>query len=500
VSHLLNLYVNCVLILASSVHRVFGMVEYKPFVRLVGAVVLYPKYPLRWCRGTRDGIDFSKDDGFFAVTLAINSIIGEKLKSNSGEEADAGAGVDFSYTVQEVIPESEVHAHHDQLAALIPSRHRAALLDMLAGRPAYSPDETILASMLFAAILENDAIDDLALEIFGVLPSPTINNEGDSPFETSIATHLSKVGPVVEANSHIAWANTVKCLSSLGFMFLERLIFHTWTEGGQCIDVVPFEHFYNSSTFIQALGKSLTSFALQAQSHLHDASSIRDIFSVCIRRRYSSSRDANDCLPSTDSEKLICSLQNYYPSNLIDNASVLAGETVYVGAYIESSTSDLLLFNHDNEAAMCALQTTLHLRSLLNCIQEFYNRFVSNSDTRWSSRREFLSFQTTEEADYVILSIGGIQMTPPQEVGTDVDLQGRTCFRCTLPRKSRGNQDLIIGDNGMKISVGVNSDLELIMGPLELLVTKPKGDSSNRCTVLAVILLRSIIASATEVS
>jgi hypothetical protein len=481
------------------------MVEYKPFVRLVGAVALYPKYPLRWCgRGTRDGIDFSKDDGFFAVTLAINSLIGEKLKSSSGEEADAGAGVDFSHTVQEFIAEIEVHANHHQLAAdsgqLIPSRHRAALLDMLAGRPAYSSDETILASMLFAAILENDAIDDLALEIFGVLPSPTINNEGDSPFETSIATHLSKVGPVVDANSHVALANTVKCVSTLGLMLLERLIFHTWTEAGQCIDVVPFEHFYNSSTFIQALGRSLSSFASQAQSHLHDASSIRDIFSACIRRRYSSSRDANDCLPSTDSEKLICSLQNYYPSNFIDNASVLAGEIVYVGAYIESSTSDLLLFNHDNETAMCALQTTLHLRSLLNCIQEFYNRFISSSDTRWSSRRECLSFRTIEEADYVILSIGGIQMTPSQEVGTDIDLRGRTFFRCTLPRKSRGNQDLIIGDNGIKIRVAVNSDLELIIGPLELFVTKSKGDSSDRCTVLAVVPLRSIIASATEVS
>ena len=525
--------------LDSSIRRLFGMVEYKPFVRLVGAVVLYPKYPHRWCgsesgKGKSDGIDFSEDDGFFAATLAVNAIIGEKSKSGRGEEADAGAGggpiaaPDVACAAQESIGENKVlengasssggsnesndriRNHHRSVLDSghcsnqpIPNRHRAALLDMLAGHPAYSSDETILASMLLATILENDAIDDLALEVFGVLPSPTINNEGDSPFETSITTYLSKGWFMIDSTSHSSSTSTVECVSTLGFMLLERLIFHTWTEAGQCIDVVPFEHFYKSSTFVQALGRSLSSFASQAQSHLHDASSIREIFSTCVRRRYSSSKDVNDCPPPTnneDSEKLVCSLQSYYPSNFIDNASVLAGEIVYVGARIETVTGDLFLFNHDNEAAMCAVQATLHLRSLLTCIQEFYQRFTSNTSSRWYGRRESLSFCTTEEADDVMLSIGGIQVTPLPDFGTEIDLRGRKVFPCSLPRKARGVQEIVIDANGVKIGVTEKSDLVLVVDPLEIYVTKAKRDNPNRCTVLAVVPLRTIIASATEVS
>lgn len=523
------------------------MVEYKPLIRLVGMVVLYPKYLRRWSgsesgHGSSDGIDFSRDDGSFAVTLAINAMISKKTKSSRGEEADAGGGggsnatPDVARTAQESIGENEIHEtgasshggsnemdyrsletnsrgmrdYHQPVVdlghssdELIPNRHRAALLDMLAGHPAYSSDETILASMLIATILENDAIDDLALEVFSVLPSPTINNEGDSPFETSIATYLSKDFPVIDSNSHFSsTSSAVECVSTLGFMLLERLIFHTWTEAGQCIDIVPFDHFYKSSTFIQALGRSLTCFASQAQSHLHDASSIREIFSACIRRRYSSSKDVNGCPPSTnndDPEKMVCSIQSYYPSNFIDDASVLAGEMVY-GAQNESATGDLFLFNHDNELAMCAVQATLHLRSLLTCIQEFYQRFTSNTNSRWSSRRESLSFRTTEEADGVMMSIGGIEKTPLPEVGTDIDLRGRKFFHCSLPRKARGIQEVIIDANGMKIRVTENADLMLVVDPLEIYVTKAKRDNPNRCTVLAVVPLRTIIASATEVS
>lgn len=101
-----------------------------------------------------------------------------------------------------------------------PNQHRAALLGMLAGGgDVYSPDETILSTMLVATILENDAIDDRALELFGVLPSTLIQTTCSlSPFETAIAQHLSRHCSSVDPNVHVS--KTIECLSSLGMMLL----------------------------------------------------------------------------------------------------------------------------------------------------------------------------------------------------------------------------------------------------------------------------------------
>ena len=262
------------------------MIEYSPLVRLVGALVLHPKYPSRWCglgneAGVSGAADFARGDGFFVITTAINSMINETTAASGtrGEEADAGAGrqpnlsseskSQFQDTCSSKNQEDgrtleTVEQEHagtdlsmnpysigDSSNLLIPSRHRAAILDMLAGR--YSPDETVLASMLLATILENDAIDDYALEIFGVLPSPTVNDDGNSPFEQSIATYLTKDWTTVDSKSYLALGSAIESVSTLGMMLTERLVFHTWTEQGQCIDVIPFHHYFKSSAFIAAL-------------------------------------------------------------------------------------------------------------------------------------------------------------------------------------------------------------------------------------------------------
>ena len=464
------------------------MVEYKPLVRLVGAAVLYPRYPHRWC-AARDA-DISKDDSFFSVTLAINAMIGEKVISGKGgEEADAGAGGDEVRECQQPMEKSSGRIND----RLIPSRHRAALLDMLAGHVNYSSDETILGSMLLSAILENHAIDDLALEVFGVLPSPTENNEGDSPFETAIATYLSNDWNMVDSNLN-SLMSTVECLSTLGFMLLERLVFHTWTEAGQCMEVVPFDHCFKSSVFIQALASSLIYFSSQALNHLQDASAIRDIVSGLVRRRYLSSADINASPVGTN--MLVCSLQSYYPSNYIDNSSVLAGDIVRDGSHSDSDSGDLVLFNQDNEAALFSIQASIHLRSLLVSIHEFYQRFTSSKGSRLYNRRQFLSFNTKDEADDILLSIGGFRMTTLPEVGTDIDIQGRKVYHCSLPRKGRNTKERFMDVNGKKIVV--TEQLVLVVDTLEMYITKAKRDNPNQCTVLKVVPLRTIIASATE--
>lgn len=478
--------------------------------------MLHPMYPSRWCGidsidGANDARSFVGGDSLFSVTTAINSMINENTAASSRrEEADAGAGCQPNASGEE--PDTvdldplvtELSENSDKLSdnQLIPSRHRAAILDMIAGR--YSSEETVLASMLLATVFENDAIDDVALEIFGVLPSP-VNDDGCSPFESSIATYLVKDWSTIESTSYRPVGNAIECITTLGFMLLERLIFHTWTEGGQFVDVIPFHHYFKSSAYINALSSCLACFTSLAQTHLQDASSIREIFSDLVRRRYASTLDANNnpCA-SKESTKFVCFLQSYFPSNFIDNVSVLTGEIVYGGASNEDlPNGDLLLFNDDNEAAKFAVHATLHLRSILGCIQDFYQRFSFGSGSPWYSGGESFAFSTTEEADEILMSIGGIESIPLPNIGTDIDLRGRTFFLCSLPMKSKHvhsvNAEVIIGANGAKIAVTEKTDLVLVVDALHIYVAREKMDY-NRCTVLSVIPVRSIVASATEVS
>jgi hypothetical protein len=82
--------------------------------------------------------------------------------------------------------------------------------------------------MLCAAILENDALDDIVLDILGVLPS-----SGSSDFENAIATYLEGFIRTHESNSSAscqsAQVAAVEYISSLGSMLLERMVYHVWT-------------------------------------------------------------------------------------------------------------------------------------------------------------------------------------------------------------------------------------------------------------------------------
>lgn len=468
--------------------QLFGMVEYSPLVRMVAAVLLNNKYPQQWCSSTN--IDFGNDNGtggFFVVTSSINSMIKTGAEESSSvpsadQEADAGAG------------------GGDE--KLIPNLHRAALFDMLAGDDAHSSDDTILASMLVATVLENDAIDDEALDLFGILPSPTGNAEGNSPLEISIAKYLSQDWPQVDSDTSSSLSSAIECVSTLGFMLLERLIYHTWTESGQVMDEVPFDHQYRNSKLIQALNKALAYFATQAQSYLDDES-IYGICSDLIKQRW---RESPDSPRSNDGgTKLTCSLQSYYPSNHINSASVLAGD-VYVSTLCNKTSqpsSDLLLFNHDSEGIKLSLQASLHLRSLLGCIEDLHKRITlphSCINSRFHGEGDALSFRTIEEADDMLLSLGGIQAEASPEVGMEIDVRGRKFFVCSLPNKTKKNFDIVIDTDGAKIVVTEREDLVFVVDPHEIYLGKVKKDTRNkcRCQVLVVVPIQSIIACATE--
>ena len=528
------------------------MIEYSPLLRLVGALVLHPKYPCAWSCLEKDDktigqVDFSQE-GLFVVTSTINDMIKESMlasnnaketisDSQSKEEADVGAGERPTAAISNDIvaaaqqdPEKETqgkrtpssdcvnkiddhNSHHladdhertysgshNQYAA---NHHRAALLTTLAGGEdgchSCSFDETMLASMLLATILENDAIDDRALELFSVLPSPKGSIQL-SPFELSVAQYISQDWSTIDPSNYPLAIRTIECVSSLGMMLLERTVFHTWTEGGQCTEIVPFDHYYKSSKFVQALGTSLSHFALEVLAS--DINSNREAFSDLIRQRYSSSDVPDSPRSNEESTRMFCSLQNYYPSNLIDNASVLAGEMECK----ESSpfTMDRSLFNEQDKASKFSIQLTLHLQSLVGCVQDLYKRSTSSnkphstSNSRWSGKGESLSFLTTEEADEILLSIAGYRKDCPPKVGMIADLRGRKTFRCSLPRKSNAGRGNVKWD--IRIVAKEKCNLVLIVDPSEVCVTEATKEDPNKCTVLAVVPLRSIIASATEVS
>jgi hypothetical protein len=93
-----------------------------------------------------------------------------------------------------------------------------------------------------------------------------------------------------------------------------------------------------------------------------------------------------------------------------------------------------------------------------------------------------LSFCTIEEADDLLLSIGGVQTTRIPDVGTEIDLRGRKSFLCSLQNQMRRR--------------AFDKGLVLVVDPSEIYVARCKKGDINRCIVLAVIPLSTIIASA----
>lgn len=219
---------------------------------MVATALLAEKYPISWCTNARK---LGKGNAFFDVTPILQCMVaGGKVKT--GEEADAGAGGGSSkakaqdeansqenYRCKPALEsESEmdnraletaaaelnlveladkVEADHNQSSELAygPTHHRRSLKDMLSGKN--EQVEVILASMLFAAILENDAIDDRVLEALGVLPSSE-----PSSFECAIAeclnTRISSGGAFDQRDqSDGELATAIKYVSSLGIMLLE---------------------------------------------------------------------------------------------------------------------------------------------------------------------------------------------------------------------------------------------------------------------------------------
>lgn len=108
------------------------------------------------------------------------------------------------------------------------------------------------------------------------------------------------------------------------------------------------------------------------------------------------------------------------------------------------------------------------------------HRHITNK--RWYGEANVLSFCTIEEADELLLSIGGVQTTCVPDVGTDIDLRGRKSFPCSLQHNQKRRR--------------TEKGLVLVVDPSEIYVARCKKGDANRCNILAVVPLSTIIASA----
>lgn len=230
---------------------------------MVATALLAGQYPASWYdhNNRRTG---SCDD-FFTVTPVLQRMATGN-KSKEREEADAGAGGGSSKAKAQDemgMPYHENEQSHQLKSALKPSsemdhneietaaaelnrnelaervelscnesggmlfasnHHRSSLLNMLSGK-SHSVQVTTQAALLFAAILENDAIDDHVLETLGVLPLSE-----PSPFECAIAEYLETriVGANFASDTQYQneLATATKYLGSLGLMMLEVSLLH----------------------------------------------------------------------------------------------------------------------------------------------------------------------------------------------------------------------------------------------------------------------------------
>jgi hypothetical protein len=231
---------------------------------MIAAALLAENYPVAWYnKGSNRGVG----EDFLAVTPILQSMVTGHPVKKVGEEADAGAGGKsraprYNQAQDEVTNESledtnqqshllkaslkssemdhraletaaaelnlnelankvelNCNDHSGQTYTYESNHHRSSFLDMLAGR-SHSTSVSILASMLFAAILECDALDDVVLETLGVMPSSE-----SSPYETAIADFLQHHLCIQKLDGHALFAKEIatalKYMSSLGIMFLE---------------------------------------------------------------------------------------------------------------------------------------------------------------------------------------------------------------------------------------------------------------------------------------
>ncbi|KAL3790031.1 hypothetical protein HJC23_011387 [Cyclotella cryptica] len=514
----------------SFVTHFLGMVEYYPLVRMVAAALLSEKYPQAWCQHNDNTLIRGND--FFVVTPILHSMV--TSESPRREEADAGAGgsntaqsnrdnrniaqedmhpslsraddqnqqrkpsmkasemdhraletAAAELNLNDLADQVELHCNeHQQLdMPCVSNSHRTSFLKMLAG-DSHPAEVTILACMLFASVLENDAIDDNVLEALGVLPSSE-----SSPFEQAITSFLENYISTHEFDLNVPFQRTVvtamEYISSLGIMLLERTVYHTWAEDGSCLDEVPLNHYYLSSKLIKALQSSLKYFSTYSLK-LSKCDATKDLFAdyieTEIRQRYSRTELESPRLSHHEPKITVtCCLSDYFPSNFVD----------FVSTGTQFAPADHA--GNDIEASQLVSQLLLHFRSLVICVQEFHSRFApltglpSIANNRMCDEDEALSFCMIQEADDSILAIGGFQMTRLPGVGTEIDLRGRTVFR-----GFEYKQQLSIIDASVMALI-------LVIDPEEIYVgRKVRTGDLNRSSVLGVIPIRNVIASAIE--
>lgn len=220
---------------------------------MVVTALLAERYPIAW---TKHDKKLGNDHDFFVVSPILHSLVAGNAKK-IGEEADAGAGGKTSVAqsrrpqdeimnrsqegrqlskssemdhralqteaaeldLNELAEQVEAFDFCDPCTTYECNRHKDSLMSMLSGK-SYPAEVTALAAILFAAILEHDAIDDVLLETLEVLPSAEA-----SPFETAMADYLEtnfvNTNWVLDTRLPKSFATAAKYVSSLGIMLLE---------------------------------------------------------------------------------------------------------------------------------------------------------------------------------------------------------------------------------------------------------------------------------------
>ena len=437
-----------------------GLVEYRPAIRLLSVLLLSGIYPQGW---TAEGLpDTDGEAGDFPVTSTLNAIV------------SAGEGT---------IPD---------LTA--PNRLRESLVSTLSGD--YSFDEAILSSQLLSVILESE-IDDAALELLKVLPPSnhlSSSSSSTSPFEDACASFLTKAITGCEHSGSPETRNSaIESVTSFGLVLLERIIRHSWTELGTCLEHQSFIFYFNSSTFFASLGSALENFALKGREHLElDNENARAIIMEEIRMRYAQDKEQEGIFT--------CNVDRYKPSSSLDNSSILLCGLDLQQQQKHSCrpSNDLQLFDDIDFEKRSDLRAALFLRSIASCSREFHRRFVHSSKTgRTLMIDELLSFNTTEVADELIVAVGQLQTTGKQELGVEIDLRGRKHYLCSLPKRQR-KLDIVLDAEGMRFLVTDRTDLVFVVDPAELYVARINERYQNRCKVLTAVKIQSVVACATE--
>ena len=441
-------------------NQLFLTLEYAPLLKMCAVALFHPLSPkdIRVsAKETQNGSDLESD--YFILQSELNAIL-----------SDSTAATDKATSNEHKNP------------------FRAVLHAMIRGDRGYR--RFVPAAILLQGLLDSP-LEVSFLSTLQIVDKPDATgedrNEGQySEFQDGIGRFLSRNQRPSETAS-IA----LECAGALSLSFISHLIV-AWTNNG-----TNFEHFHDtftSSPLVTAIATARSQYAAKGKT-MSKATELSDIFIELVElelsRRYVAVPGENDA------KVFVCDLNANDCHHFQNNPEIL------VRALRDPGSNEV-------EDAKFTIRALFYLRSLSRILIEIDQNLSScigphSIGSRWTED-SFFEVPTSEVMEDDYIGLVGREERP--QLGTELDIRGRTFFYCipSLPDtnssySSSSDQKRRLSQDLMRMTMsGQQEELLLVLDPTDLFVLKPNlsNGACNRGVILCHAPIGAVIAAVPE--